>query len=72
MKIRRTISLDFDGFYPDGVTLPDYSGYTLCIRVLPQKKVSAALRNCYTLGKRKTFVIVLALIMNIMKIGSRS
>lgn len=47
-------------------------GYTLCIRVLPQKKVSAALRNCYTLGKRKTFVIVLALIMNIMKIGSRS
>ncbi len=47
-------------------------GYTLCIRGLPLKKVSATLMNCYTLGKRKTFVIVLALIMNIMKIGSRS
>ena len=46
-------------------------GYTLCIRGLPLKKV-ATLMNCYTLGKRKTFVIVLALIMNIMKTGSRS
>ena len=46
--------------------------YNLCIRGLPLKKVSATLMNCYTLGKWKTFVIVLALIMNIMKIGSRS
>lgn len=72
MKIRKTISLDFDGFYPEGVTLPDYSGLYFVYKGTPAEKVSATLMNCYTLGKRKTFVIVLALIMNIMKIGSKS
>lgn len=37
MKIQRTISLDFDGFYPDGATLPNYSGLYFVYKGIPTK-----------------------------------
>lgn len=37
MKIKRTILLDFKGYYRDGATLPDYSGLYFVYKGIPTK-----------------------------------
>jgi len=38
MKIRKTISLNFEGYYQDGANLPDYSGLYFVYKGIPIEK----------------------------------
>ena len=51
MKIRKTISLDFDGFYPEGVTLPDYSGLYFVYKGTPAEKGECYINELLYIGQ---------------------
>lgn len=51
MKIQRTISLDFDGFYRDEANLPDYSGLYFVYKGIPTEKRKCRITKLLYIGQ---------------------